>query len=87
MLSLADKIFKRHELLTKYFVTKPSEDESFESAWVLVCLSTSLIIVFCILEAASYFLYSYKVRELEIYIKIFINYGLLFMFSFTLGSK
>ena len=56
-----DKIFKRQILLLKYFGTKISEDESYNTALTLVVCSTILMIVFCILEAAFYYLYSHKV--------------------------
>ena len=62
-----NKIFKRHDLLTKYFGTKPSEDESYNNAWTLVICSTSLMILFCILEATFYFLYSQKVKKMIIF--------------------
>ena len=56
------QIIQRHTFLRKLLgSTKPKEDISYENALTLLISTTVCMTVFCLLEAAFYFLYNYQV--------------------------
>ena len=56
-------IFKRYNLLKKYFGTKEAEDVSYNNAILLFWISTVGMIAVCVLEMFFYFVYSEMVID------------------------
>ena len=62
------QIIQRHTFLRKLLgSTKPKEDISYENALTLLISTTVCMTVFCLLEAAFYFLYNYQVSLKSLY--------------------
>ena len=56
-----NNIFKRYNLLKKYFGTREAEDVSYNNAVLLFWISTVGMISVCVLEMIFYFVYSEQV--------------------------
>ena len=55
------QIIKRHTFLTRLIGTKPEENLSYENTIEVLKVTTVVMILLCILEPATYFLYNSKV--------------------------
>ena len=73
-------IFKRYNLLKKYFGTKEAEDVSYNNAVLLFWIYAVGMIAVCFLEMIFYFVYSEQV-----FISVVKTFFYKTLFSFTPG--
>ena len=71
-----NNIFKRYNLLKKYFGTKEAEDVSYNNAVLLFWIYAVGMIAVCFLEMIFYFVYSEQVFLSVVLNLIFIKYCL-----------